>query len=259
MNHAVPRPIHRRSHVRQYCLALLALSLGADVAAEGRDHTKIGFGVAARPKFEGSDRLQAEPIPLLDIRQGRFFVRAGEGIGANLIESPRATLGVGVSWMQGYKASDVPDGIGKLSGALGGRVFVSTRLSGAVVTLSATQALTKSERGLLVNARVSYPYQMTERLEIIPSISTNWASEKYLNSYFGVDSDRAMRSGFSVYKPSAGFKDVSLRLAVRYEFNKSWSIAGGIGVSRLLDKAADSPFVERKIQPSAAVGLMYTF
>ncbi|OVZ64711.1 MltA-interacting MipA family protein [Pigmentiphaga sp. NML080357] len=259
---ALPAPLtaRRRSHIpSRYCLVLMALSLGHEAAAQEKDHVEIGLGAAALPRFEGSDEYRARLAPLVDVRKGRFFARTSDGIGLNLLETPRFTIGASVAWMPGYRGRDVPDGIGKLSAALGGRVFVSTRVGGAVATLSATQALTESERGLLVNARVAYPYQVTERLKVTPLISTNWANGKYMDSYFGVDAARAAGSGFPVYQPSAGFKDISLRVAVRYQLNKHWSVAGAVGVSRLLGKAADSPFVKRETQPSALVGLTYTF
>src|SRR5690606_23789477 len=138
----------------------------------------------------------------------------------------RFTVGAGLSWMSGYRSKDVPDGIGKLSDALGGRLFVSTDLAGAVLTLSATQAITKSERGLIANARLSYPYPVTGRLKIIPSVAVNWANAKYMDSYFGVSANQSAASGLKQYKPSAGFKDVSVRLAASYDLTKSWSVTG---------------------------------
>jgi outer membrane protein len=255
-------PFRTRSRVAfasRHCLTAMALALCQDVAAQEKNRIVMGAGVAVLPRFEGSDEYRVEPAPLIDVRQGRFFARTRDGIGVDLVDMPRFTMGVGLNWMQGYDRDDVPDGIGKLSSALGGKVFMSTRMGDVVATLSATQALTKRERGLLVNAQLSYPYEVTGRLSIIPSVSVNWGNAKYMNSYFGVDASRAADSGLPRYEPSAGFKDASFRIAANYQFNKSWSAVSAVGVSRLFNKAGDSPFVQRQMQLRALVGLTYTF
>ncbi len=260
MNRFVPTPVCS-GHYLQGSIVLIALGLmaGQAVCAADNDRIKIGAGAAVSPRFEGSDEYRVRPVPLIDYQSGRFFARTGDGIGLNLVRTPGLTVGAGVNWMPGYRRKDVPDGIGKLSDALGGKIFVSTRLADAVLTLSATQAMTKSERGLLANARLSYPYSVTGRFKIIPSVAVNWANAKYMGSYFGVSAGQSAASGLGQYKPSAGFKDASVRLAVSYDVNKNWSVTGAVGASRLLGDAADSPLVKRKTQLQGVVGVVYAF
>jgi outer membrane protein len=80
-----------------------------------------------------------------------------------------------------------------------------------------------------------------------------------MDSYFGINAQQAARSGLSEYRPSAGFKDVSLRLGFSYDLTKTWSITGAAGVSRLMGNAADSPLVRRKSQAVGALGVAYRF
>ncbi len=239
-------------------LALLSLTAAAAYAADD-DHLKLGLGAAIAPRYEGADEYRLQPFPVVDAQYGRFFARSGDGLGLNIWQSAQLTIGAGVNMMEGYSKSDVPEGIGKLSNALGARVFVSTNAWGAIFTVSATQAISKSERGLIANARVSYPYSISERFRVIPSVSVNWANAKYMDSYFGINAQQAARSGLSEYRPSAGFKDVSLRLGFSYDLTKTWSITGVAGVSRLMGDAADSPLVRRKSQAVGALGVAYRF
>ncbi|WP_004582256.1 MipA/OmpV family protein [Marinobacter nanhaiticus] len=227
--------------------------------AKEEDHVAVGIGSAALPRFQGSEDYRAEPVPLVDIKQWRFFAKTGDGIGLNLYEGRRVTVGASVSWMQGYDEDDVPEGIGELDSELGGRVFISTELYGITATVSGTQALSEEERGLIATARIAYPYQLTERFLIVSSIAANWGDEQYMNSYFGVDGTRAANSGLPLYEPSAGFKDVSLRLAFRYELSADWGVGGAIEGSQLMNTAYDSPFVETKTQARALVGVTYRF
>ncbi len=254
--------LDRLALIPQRCFAvmfMMMLFVGEEVAAQQRGKAVLGIGAAFVPRFQGADEHEALPVPLMDVRKGRFFARTEDGIGMDLIETPRFTVGTSVAWMPGYDEDDVPEGIGELSDALGGKVFVSTRLGGTVTTLSATRAITERERGLLAGARIAYPQGVTERLTVVPSLAVYWVDDKYMNTYFGVDSSRAVRSGLNPYQPSAGFKDVSLRLALRYRISGSWDAIGAVGVARLFDKAADSPFVERRVLSSAVVGFTYRF
>ncbi len=263
MKRAVSPPVRAQANSpvsipSRILLALLSLTAAAAQAADD-DHLKLGLGAAIAPRYEGADGYRLRPFPVVDAQYGRFFARSGDGLGLNIWQSPQLTIGAGVNLMEGYSESDVPEGIGKLSDALGARVFVSTNAWGAIFTVSATQAISKSERGLIANARVSYPYSVSERFTVIPSVSVNWANAKYMKSYFGINTQQAARSGLSEYRPSAGFKDVSLRVGFSYELTKTWSITGAAGVSRLMGDAADSPLVRRKSQALGALGLAYRF
>ena len=223
------------------------------------DHWTLGTGVAATPRFQGSDEYKVQPLPLIDVKYGRFFAKVGDGIGVNVIETSTFTAGVSVNWMQGYDDDDVPEGIHGVDTALGGRLFGSARFKGVVATLAATQAITEKERGLLINAGLAYPISVTERLKITPSLGTSWANGKYMNSYFGVDSSEAAASGLAQYEPTSGFKDISFRVNASYRVTGSISAAGSIGLTHLLGKAGDSPLVKQRTQPLALMGITYTF
>lgn len=226
---------------------------------EGSNHWTLGAGVAAVPEFQGSEDYRLQPLPLIDVQYGRFFARVGDGIGVNIIETPTVTAGASVNWMQGYDRDDVPEGIDDADSALGASLFVSARFEGAVARLVATQAVTETDRGLVVEAGLAYPLRTTERLTITPSLGTTWANKKYMNSYFGVDPSEAAASGLGLYEPASGFKDVSLRVSAGYRITDNISAIGAVGVTHLLDEAADSPFVEERTQPFALIGLTYTF
>jgi len=251
--------LHRTTMSRSPLVFAVFAFRVVEPAEADANHVTLGAGVAAMPVFQGSDEYEARLAPLVDVQKGRFFARVGEGIGFNVIETPDFKTGVSVNWMQGYDSSDAPEGIGEVKDALGARVFVSARFRGTVTTLAATQAVTESERGLLVNASLAYPCQATRRLTIIPSLGVTWANEKYMTGYFGVNTSQAAASGFSQYQPSAGLKDISFRINARYGITDKVSLLGSVGVTHLLDTAADSPFVEEPTQPVALIGLTYTF
>lgn len=130
-------------------LAVAVFGTTAPAQAES-DHWTLGAGVAAVPRFQGSEAYKAQPLPLIDVQYGRFFAKVGEGIGVNVIETPTFTAGASVNWVQGYDGDDVPMGIDGVDSALGARLFASARFEGVTATLAATQAVTDANRGLLV-------------------------------------------------------------------------------------------------------------
>lgn len=223
------------------------------------DHWTLGAGAAATPRFQGADGYEVQPLLLVDVKYGRFFAKVGDGIGFNVIENPTYTAGVSINWMKGYDEDDVPKGVQGVDSALGARLFGSARFQGVVATLAATQAITEKGRGLLINAGVAYPINVTERLKITPSLGASWANGKYMNSYFGIDSSEAAASGLAQYEPTSGFKDVSFRVSASYRVTDSISAVGSIGLTHLLPKTGDSPLVERRTQPLALMGITYTF
>lgn len=234
------------------------LDARAAVKKDG-DHWTLGAGAAWAPAFKGSDDYEIQPVPLVDVKYGRFFARTGDGIGFNVLETPVFTAGASVNWMQGYDEDDVPDGVEGADDALGARLFLSMRVKGAVATLEAVQAVTETDRGMTVGAGLAYPVQATDRLTLTPSLGVTWASEKFMDGYFGIDGAEAAASGLRAYAPGSGLRDVTLRLSAHYRFTDNLSAVGSIGLSHLLDEAADSPLVEERTQPLGLIGLTYTF
>ena len=70
-----------------------------------------------------------------------------------------------------------------------------------------------------------------------------WASDDYMETYFGVDGKDAARSGFSKYSAGSGFKDTGLVLIGHYKFNQTWGMAGALNYTRMLNDAERNNFV----------------
>lgn len=258
-------------------LAIAALSLASPASAEQaddgqtfaeavdidtseRDYITIGAGVAALADFQGSRHYEIQPAPIVDIEQGRFFAKSGEGIGIKFINMPNLQAGMGVNWMRGYDAEDVPVGIGELKSTFGGRAFVSAQFAGFAGTVAVTAPVFGGDaEGVFASARVAYPVQVTDSITISPAIGISWADSKFMRRYFGVNGEQALASSLAAYRPSSGFKDVDARLAVNFELTPKISLVAIGMITRNLDTVTDSPFVERRWSPAGVVGLAYTF
>ena len=234
---------------------------GSDVPQEtaSDNHITIGVGGAVLPEFQGSEKYFIQPIPIVDIKQGPFFLNLGDGLGINVIESSNFRAGVSVTPVIGYDADDVPAGIGKLGISAGAHGFVSGTLGGVVGTLSVTAPFAGDADGLFAEAEIEYPVRINDRLLVVPSLRAKWADNKYLRSYFGVNAAQAAASGLPEYAPSSGFQDVGAALSINYRMTDHISVIASAHVTRNLDRVMDSPFTERRWQPSGILGVAYTF
>jgi len=223
------------------------------------DHIIVGIGGLYAPAYQGADDYRFQPLPMVDVKWGRFFVNLQDGVGANLVESEHVTVGVGLTPVGGYRAKDAPDGIGKLSLGLGGRGFVKLRQSGFEATLSATKIITGNTEGVIADASLAYPIAASDKLTLVPSIGTTWGDRKHNNRYFGVSAAQSAASGLPQYRAGSGLIDAKAELAIVYRLTDRIGVMAMGGVSSLLGDAKDSPIVYHKTRPYGVFGITYSF
>jgi MipA family protein len=117
----------------------------------------------------------------------------------------------------------------------------------------------KGHGGTRAELGVEIPWKITEQITLSFSSSLSWADKKYTQTYFGVTSAQAARSNFKEYNAKGGIKSVNFGVGLNYQFDKNWSANAGLSYSQLQGNAAKSPIIEKKSQPSALIGIGYTF
>jgi MipA family protein len=117
----------------------------------------------------------------------------------------------------------------------------------------------KGHGGTRAELGVEIPWKITEQITLSFSPSLSWADNKYTQTYFGVTSAQAARSNFKEYKAKGGIKSVNLGVGLNYQIDKNWSANAGLSYSQLQGNAAKSPIIEKKSQPTALIGIGYTF
>jgi outer membrane protein len=242
------------------CAALGAFGgLGWGGAVRAQDHTVIGAGVAATPAYQGADDYRILPVPVIDIKKGRYFVNLRNGIGIEPFASQSITVGASVVFVPGYRRRDVPAGIDKLSSGAGARVFANLRTGGLFATVGAVAPVSGGARGVVVDAILSYPILVTPRMRIIPALGASWADGRYNDSYFGVSGREAAASGLSVFTAKGGFKDVSATLTSAYSLTDRVTLSATTGVTSVVGELQDSPIVTKSVQPLGVVTMTYRF
>jgi outer membrane protein len=223
-----------------------------------RDGLTLGVAGIIAPGYEGSDRYRARPFPVIDYNHGRFFAGA-RGVGYRVVEAGPVSAAVALTYMPGYKSSDVPAGVGGMGAGLGLRGSVSARLDGVVASASLTKALVGAGEGMLGEASFARPVRAGRALLVVPSFRLRWADTDYNNRYFGVNATQAAASHLPAYHAGGGLRDASASLMLQQQLDAHWSLGAMAGVSTLLGDARHSPLVRQATAPMGMLSLSYHF
>lgn len=100
--------------------------------------------------------------------------------------------------------------------------------------------------GYLVSgsARFFQPVSLPVTLSLGATLT--YGSSDYMQTYFGVDSDNAARSGLRQFDADGGLRDVRFPMMAIFSLSPTWHIAGGLIFSRLIGDARDSPIVDER-------------
>jgi outer membrane scaffolding protein for murein synthesis (MipA/OmpV family) len=176
--------------------------------------------------------------------------------------SPAVQYGVLLGADLGRKAgdSDRLKGMGDVDARpeLGG--FVSYALAPPLrLTSSLRYGSGNNSDGAQLNFNATYSMEVAPGWRASLNASTSLANASYMQSYFGVSQTQSGSSGYAVYSPGAGFKDVSGGLTLSYQLNPRTSINTGLSASALLGDARTSPLTQKPNSISGSLGLRYGF
>jgi outer membrane protein len=241
-----------------------ALAQSGEVSAEDANRQfviDLGVGASLQPRYEAADSYLVYPFPLISV--GRFYV---PGLGQ--VVDGRRRAGVffypSFNFIGERKASDSADLTGTntvdwaLELGLGGgfrtehfRAFAELRqgINGHT-----------GQVGQLGIDGIIYP---AEKWEVSFGPRADFASDDYMDTYFGVSAAEAAASGgqLSRYDPGGGFKSLGLAARASYDFNDDVRLHVQGGYDRLIGEAADSPIAKNgsEDQFSVGVGVTYRF
>ncbi|WP_419903553.1 MipA/OmpV family protein [Kiloniella sp.] len=224
----------------------------------------LGAGVGIGPDYEGSDDYDIGILPVLEAswRDDTFFISSEAGIGATLLRSEHFSAGVAFNYGGGREDGDnsALRGLGDIDNGVEVTAFAGLDFDQYAFGVDLTQDISGDAKGTLATFNADYRFSFLDErlmLEVGPDVS--WASSDYMSTYFGVDGKQASRSIYNKYDADAGLKDVGLHLNAMYAFDENWAVMGGVGYSRLLGDAADSPIVDSENQFFSALSVSYSF
>ena len=225
----------------------------------------LGGGTFLSPDYEGSDNVEVQGFPFLDVSwRKRFFLNFQQGLGVNIIQNKNLTFGTSIGYYGSREEDDNESlrGLGDVDGGVDGRVFVFVPVGPISLTSMYRRDLSGNHDGAIFSVGALFFKPVTPKLRVNLQGRLNFASENFMNTYFDINLSQASRSSMTVYDADAGIKDISAFNILIYSFTRHWNVVSFMAFSRLLGDAATSPIVEERgtaNQFRFGLGLSYRF
>lgn len=225
----------------------------------------IGLGIVSVPKYTDSSKQQIRPLPILDLqwKSGVFFSTVS-GLGIDLSSNPSWQYGVrlGLIANQEQSANNRDNGPGNTSTNLAPGIFANYLLDKhfSILTALTTGAGNgKHPEGFTASVGGRVVHRINNQHSVYGILGTTWASDKYMQDYYGVTTQQAMDYPFPAYETSAGMLKVKLSVGWNWAMNKNWSIITGGALVHPLGDARTSPLSSDKNQYVAYSAAYYRF
>jgi MipA family protein len=239
---------------------------------EGAVTSVVSWG----PDYLGSENRGWSVKPGLLLRYGRWSISSNgsfaartddpndlpRGLGLNLLgdEHDWVKLSLRVDSGRRSKGIDALRGVDDVPRTL--RLRLSARKEwrdGWVVTPGVNVDLLNKGVGHTLDLSLGKDWQATPKLRLSASTGLTWATGGYMRSYFGITPPESLASGYAVYNPRAGLRDLRWGTGLRYEINQRWVAVAHASVQRLVGQAADSPTTQAVTQWGVGAGLGWRF
>jgi MipA family protein len=228
------------------------------------------------PDYMGSKNYGVSIQPGLLLRYGRWSVSSNgnfaapaddpndlpRGLGLNLLGNQQDWVKLSLRVDSGRRS----DGVSGLRGVDDVPRTLRLRLAarkewggGWVITPGVNLDLLGKGVGQTADLSVSREWKLSPKLSLSASTGLTWASRAYMSSYFGITQRESSASGYAVYEPDAGLRDMRLGTGLRYEINKRWVAVANASAQRLVGPAAKSPIVQSANQWGVGAGLGWRF
>ncbi|OPJ93762.1 MltA-interacting MipA family protein [Enterobacter cloacae subsp. cloacae] len=261
--------ITRKLMMYMTCFTLtgLATTARADDASPQQPTLSVGLAGQNLPRYSGSDKRRWQVIPLVQARDGAFFLDTQKGIGYDL----QSDSGLYLEHTLGYnlgrsdRDSDWRDGSDKLRGMGNIKATVNTAFAVGwtltpwlTVEAKATLPLSDSQGVNYQTSATLIPLQ-TASDTVAFSTAALFGDSRYMNTIYGVSNRQAGRSGYAPYHAAGGFYGTDSNLTWSHQFTPEWGALASVDYTWLDRNAKDSPIVFRRNGTSVTLGVLYTF
>jgi outer membrane protein len=216
----------------------------------------------------GSDDGEAKFVPTVDLQYKKFFATinsplnpAREGLGYNFLENESWSIGPSVVLDQGRDAQGYIKGIGDVEPTAMAGGFVEGRAGKFFARGQLHTDVMGENDGTRADLKAGIRGKLAEKWQASAMVETNYGTDNYNESYFGVSSNQAAAStnGLAAYNADGGFYKAGLSGQVNYALTPEIYVQGTAGVDKLLDAAKDSTATQDDTQFKVGTGVGVMF
>ena len=230
---------------------------------EGDSAGIVGAVMISAPDYMGSDERSILVLPSFDYQwKNGFFAGLSNGIGYLFPSRPDMQYGLRMTADIGRKESrsDALNGMGSVQPRPEASAFFNYFPTQEVFLTSSLRYGAGNDRnGMQLDLGAGYATQITPQWRGAVGVAATYVNGDFMQAYFGVTPQQSAASGYAVYSPGAGFRDVRLNASLTYAFDARWFLTGAVTASSLQGDARDSPIVFQSTPVSGVLALSYAF
>jgi MipA family protein len=220
----------------------------------------VGLGLTHRPAYLGSDDRKNAALPLLSARWSNGWFAGTTGVGYQFPSTGAFSGGLRLGFDPGRKQDDSADlaGMGDIKAKAIVGAFASYRIQpGLSLGSSLSYGSGNDKSGLLLDMSLRSQMSLGGPHRLFGSAGLTFANQAAMQSQFGVSADQSISSGYSLYTPGAGLRDVNLNVGYGYALNPNTSLQLGLSLRSLQGDAKSSPLTRSGSGASVNMGLVY--
>jgi outer membrane scaffolding protein for murein synthesis (MipA/OmpV family) len=226
----------------------------------------VGAGAQAYPDFPGADSLGIYPMPIVGLRkEGRPvpLEAPDEGFGFGILgqDSP-INFGPAVNFQRKRDEEDVGAAVGNVGWTVEAGGFVEALIGDNFRLRTEVRQGINGHEGLLADFGADLFVRSGDLSVFSIGPRVRWASDKYMDAYYGVTPARAVQTGLAAFDPDSGIHAVGAAAGMRLDIGGGLAVHAYTRYDRLMNDAADSPIVASfgsRNQFGAGAGLSYSF
>jgi outer membrane protein len=235
----------------------------------------IGVGGGMFPDYLGSDDYTAGAAPFFRwtfAGQERYIQFLVTELSFNVLNHPNFALGPVVNYRFG-RDDDVDDEVvqemEEIEDTVEAGIFASytwrennNPRNRFIASAEALFDVGGEHDGWVAMASARYWLPVSRPIDLLFGVGATYGSSSYMDTYFGVDTTDAARTGLSSFEADAGFRDVNAQFAAVFHFSESWHVGAGVKYFNLMSDASDSPIVDDRGDASQfvyGIGLAYSW
>ena len=245
-----------------------------DPVAGGGLTYALGLAVIDAPTYAGGAGRELKLRPLWSVRYGRFRLSGarssgllgaataerGSGASADLVETDRWSLGLGLRFDNGRQPGDDPAlaGLPEIRQTLRGRLNGGLNLGGGFSTsLSYSADLLGRDGGGQLGWGLGYRWAPWPQASASLGVGATWADRQHMQTHFGIAPEVALRTGRTAHVAGGGLLDVHAGATLQVPLRGRWTLVGGLALAQLQGDAAASPLTRRAFGATASVALAW--
>lgn len=237
-------------------LMISRMSFGADT------RYGLGVGIGAGSSIYKGGETKAYPVPMLDVNYKDFYIKGIEA-GYRFYKNTPISLDVFLDPISGYgvKGNDLGKGYDNIDNRdpqamIGLAINYNPEFEGAIVRAS----VMAGENGAKSRLSLIRPIIVDSTLTVVPGIHANFYSEDFVDYYFGVTTEEAIKNKNidRSYSPNSAYS-LGLGIALEKKLTDKISLMSFVSLEKFSDEITDSPIVDKSYILVAGVGAKYFF